>query len=168
MLKLSVLHCFLIFFCQRHQRDCLGAAWNRGTARGEDVKKGPVPGPGHWAQAALVSQRTYRPLPDHLLRESGSSGATGGERRDLGEEGTWCPPRPTLPSDISPNPTPHLPDAGFDPGFQQRKLSFPELVLPPSPPLSLHPLHSLPLPDLPAKNLSGTGLHLTKIHWRQR
>lgn len=88
---------------------------------------------------------------------------------------TWSPPLPASTSDISPNPSPHLHDTGSGQGLQQRKTSYPELLLLPSLPLSLHLLHSPPpasvllLPqDLPAKNLSGTHLHLTEIHWKQR
>lgn len=77
------------------------------------------------------------PLPDHLLLESGSSGATGAEQKSL-------------------------PDAGFAQGFQLKGLSYPEeLLLLLSPSLCLHPLHSRLadsplLPALPGKNLSGT------------
>lgn len=54
------------------------------AAHGDNVAQGVLwvtPGPGRPVPNA------YRPLLGHLLHESGSSGATGGEQRGLGEEG---------------------------------------------------------------------------------
>lgn len=54
------------------------------AAHGDNVTEGVLqvtPSPGHPVSNA------YHPLLGHLLRGSGSSGATGGEQRGLGEEG---------------------------------------------------------------------------------
>lgn len=57
---------------------------SRQCAHSDNVTKGVLqitPGPGH------PVSNTYHPLLGHLLRGSGSSGATGEEQRGLGKEG---------------------------------------------------------------------------------
>lgn len=70
---------------------------------------------GHRGPSSPGLQCTHQPLPGHLLREPGSSGATGGGRRGLSEEGKLAlgphplppnpPPLTSLPTEVLTFPT---------------------------------------------------------------